>query len=213
MKRIIIQVVLIALAAFLAYLIWDTIQTPIAFEKEKDARYEDVVERLKDIRKAQLAYKDVHEKFSGDWDSLISFVKFDSVPKIRKIGMLTDSMIEAGLDERAAMEKGLIIRDTIKASVLEETFGKEYPIDKISTIPNSGGQKFWLGQTTIVTGSGVSVPVFEARAHNNQILVELKDEYEQQIINLNEQRRKNGRYPGLKVGSVSEPNNNAGNWE
>jgi len=213
MKRIIIQILLLALAAFLAYMIWDTIQTPIRFEKEKDVRYEKVIERLKDIRKAQVAYEDVHEQYSGDWDSLINFVLNDSIPKIRKIGMLTDSMMEAGLTEAKALAKGLIIRDTIRASVLTEVFNPDYPVEKLKIIPNSGGQEFWLAQTIITTGSGVKVPVFEARAHNNQILHELQDEYRQQIINLNEQRRKNNRYPGLKVGSVVEPTNNAGNWE
>ncbi|MBN1926774.1 MAG: hypothetical protein JW798_13145 [Prolixibacteraceae bacterium] len=213
MKKTIIQVVLIALAIVLAYLIWDSVKTPLDFEKERASRYEDVIENLKDIRKAQIAFKDVNGRFCGDWDSLITFVKFDSIPQIRKIGMLTDSMIEAGLDEKAAMKKGLIIRDTIKVSVQEEIFGKEYKIDQLNTIPHSNGEVFWLKQTIITTGSGVKVPVFEARAHNNQILAELLDEYEQEIINLNEQRRKNDRYPGLKVGSVAEPNNNAGNWE
>jgi hypothetical protein len=213
MKRIIIQILLIAAAAFLAYMIWDTIQTPIRFEKEKNIRYEKVIQSLKDIRKAQVAYEDVNGQYSGDWDSLINFVLNDSIPKIRKIGMLTDSMMEAGLTEAEAMKKGLIIRDTIKASVLDEVFSKGYPVEKLKIIPNSGGQEFWLAQTIITTGSGVKVPVFEARAHNNQILYELQDEYRQQIINLNEQRRKNNRYPGLKVGSVIEPTNNAGNWE
>ena len=213
MKRIIIQILLIAAAAFLAYSIWDAIQTPITFEKERKARYNEVVERLKDIRKAQVAYEDVNGYYSGHWDSLINFVKYDSIPKIRKIGMLTDSMMEAGLDEQAAMKKGLIIRDTVKVSVLEEVFSKDYPIDDLKIIPNSGGQTFWLGQTIITTGSGIDVPVFEARAHNNQILVELEDEFKQEITNLNEKNRKNERYPGLKVGSIEEPTNNAGNWE
>lgn len=213
MKRLIIQFVLIIVAAVIAYFIWDSIQTPIDFEKEKDARYEEVIESLKDIRKAQLAYKDVHEVFSGDWDSLINFVKFDSIPQIYKKGMLTDSMVAAGLDEKAALKKGLIIRDTIKASVLSEIFGVDYDIDNLKIIPNSNGEEFWLAQTIITTGSGVKVPVFEARAHNNQILAELINDYSQEVINLNEQRRKNNRYPGLKVGSVEEPNNNGGNWE
>ncbi|MBN2805164.1 MAG: hypothetical protein JXR22_00770 [Prolixibacteraceae bacterium] len=213
MKRIIFQVIAIAVSIILAYLIWDSIQTPIDFTKEKDARYKEVIENLKDIRTAQLAFKDVNNKFCGDWDSLISFVKNDSIPKIRKIGMLTDSMIEAGLDEAKAMKKGLIIRDTIKVSVLEEIFPKDYPIDALRIIPNSGGQEFWMAQTIVTTGSGVKVPVFEARAHNNQILDELQQDYKQEIINLNEQFRKNNRYPGLKVGSVIEPNNNSGNWE
>jgi hypothetical protein len=213
MKRILIQIVLIALAAFLAYMIWDTIQTPITFEKERTKRYETTIERLKDIRKAQVAFREVNGKFSGDWDSLVSFVIFDSIPQVRKIGMLTDSMLEAGLTERTAMLRGLIIRDTIRVSVKEEIFEDKFPVDSLPFIPNSGGQKFWLGQTIITTGSGVKVPVFEARAHNNQILADIYDEYEQEIINLNEQRRKNERYPGLKVGSVVEPNNNSGNWE
>jgi hypothetical protein len=102
---------------------------------------------------------------------------------------------------------------TVKVNVLTEIFAEGYPIDKINIIPGSEGEEFWLGQTIIKTGSGVMVPVFEARAHNNQILKLLIDEYKQEIINLNEQSRKNKRYPGLKVGSVVEPNNNAGNWE
>lgn len=213
MKRIIIQVVLIAAAIFLAYKIWDSIQTPINFTKEKTAKYEAVIESLKDIRKAEIAFKDVNGKFCGDFDSLIHFVKYGQIPKIRKIGMLTDSMIEAGLDEKAAMKQGLIIRDTIKVSVLTEIFSNDYPIEKLKVIPNSGGELFWLGQAVIKTGSGVMVPVFEARAHNNQILKLLVENYKQEIINLNEQSRKNKRYPGLKVGSVIEPNNNTGNWE
>lgn len=213
MKRILIQVVLIGIIVFMAYMLWNTIKTPIDFEKERKVRYEKVIENLIDIRKAQLAFKDVSGQFCGDWDTLVAFVKNDSIPKIRKIGMLTDSMIEAGLDEKAAMKKGLIIRDTVKVSVLEEVFGNDYNVDQLPIIPNSGGEKFWLNQTVITTGSGVKVPVFEARAHNNLILASLEDDYKQQIINLNEQRRKNNRYPGLKVGSVEEPNNNVGNWE
>lgn len=213
MKRIIIQIALVAFIIVLAYMVWDTIETPIKFDKEKNVRYEEVVTRLKDIREAQLAFKNVNERFCGDWDSLIAFIKYDSIPQVRKIGMLTDEMIAKGMSEQDAMKKGLIIRDTIRVSVLDEIFGKDYPIDELKIIPNSGDQIFWLGQTSIITGSGVIVPVFEARAHNNQILAELENEYKQQIINLNEQRRKNERYPGLKVGSISEPNNNAGNWE
>ena len=111
------------------------------------------------------------------------------------------------------MKKGLIVRDTVRVSVLEDVFGLDYPIDEIKVIPNSDGQVYFLAQTIIITGSGIPVPVFEARAHNNQILSSLKEDYEQEIINLNEKSRLNSKYPGLKVGSIEEPNNNAGNWE
>lgn len=64
--------------------------------------------------------------------------------------------------------------------------------------------------TILTTGSGIKVPVFEAKVHNNTVLKNLD---RQLVINLNDQKRTNGKYPGLKVGSVTETNNNAGNWE
>jgi hypothetical protein len=72
MKRIIIQIALLIGAIILAYLIWDSIRTPLDFEKEKKVRYEQVIENLKDIRKAEIAFKDVYGRFCGDWDSLVN---------------------------------------------------------------------------------------------------------------------------------------------
>ena len=43
--------------------------------------------------------------------------------------------------------------------------------------------------------------------------VVLRDLDRQLVINLNDQRRTNEKYPGLKVGSLTETINNAGNWE
>ncbi len=209
--KTVIQIVLIVAAIILAYLIYDSVERPIEFEKAKDARFKVTVQKLKDIRKAELAYKDVNGEFTGDWDTLINFVKHDSLPLVRKIGMLTDSMIEAGLTEETAIKKGLIIRDTINVSVLENIFNESYPIDELNVVPVKGvDAKFHLGATEITTGSGIIVPVFEAKVHNNTILEGLD---EQLIINLNDQKRTNGKYPGLKVGSLTETNNNAGNWE
>ncbi|HDR52105.1 MAG TPA: hypothetical protein ENN90_10895 [Mariniphaga anaerophila] len=209
--RTIIQIVLFIAAVVLAYFIYKGIQRPIEFEKEKDARYEATIERLKDIRKAQVAYRDIHGKFTGSWDTLIHFVKYDSVRNIRKVGELTDSMIEAGLTERKAMELGLLIRDTIRESVLDVLFGPTFDADKLKYIPVADTvAEFTLGANVVTTGSGIKVPVFEAKAHNNIVLRGLDRQY---VINLNEQRRLNDRYPGLKVGSLTETVNNAGNWE
>ncbi|GET23796.1 hypothetical protein [Prolixibacter sp. NT017] len=213
MKKILLQVVLIIAAVVLTYEIYDTVRRPIDFQKEKKVRYDAVVNKLKDIRKAELAYKDVNGKFTGSWDTLLTFVKTDSLPLVRKIGSVTDSMIDAGWTEEKALREGKIIRDTIKVAVLDSVFGKNYPINKLPIIPYSGGKKFFLGAARVKTGSGVDVAVFEARAHNNIILSQLEDEYGQEIINLNEKSRVDGKYPGLKVGSLTEANNNAGNWE
>lgn len=206
-----IQIVLIALVIFLGYEIFRTIDDPIEFKKAQKARYEATTSKLKDIRKAELAFKDENEHFTGDWDSLITFVKHDSLSLVRKIGMLTDSMIDAGWTEQKALRKGRIIRDTLHVSVIDSIFGKDYPIDNLKYIPvKDTVAVFQLGATRIKTGSGIVVPVFEAKAHNNIVLKGLNG---QMIINLNEESRINNKYPGLKVGSLEEVNNNAGNWE
>lgn len=213
MKKILLQVVLIIAAIVLTYKIYDTVRRPIDFKKEKKVRYDAVINKLKDIRKAELAYKDVNGRFTGSWDTLLTFVKHDSLPLVRKIGSLTDSMVDAGWTEEKALREGKIIRDTVRVAVLDSVFGKKFPINKLPIIPYTNGQKFFLGATKVKTGSGVKVDVFEARAHNDIILEQLKKEYEQEIINLNEKCRVDGKYPGLKVGSLKEANNNAGNWE
>jgi len=209
--KTVVQIVLVALVIILSYFLYTSVERPLDFEKEKKDRYEATIARLKDIRKAEIAYKDVHGKFTGNWDSLITFVKTGKLPLVRKIGMLTDSMIEAGWTEKQALKEGKIIRDTIHVSVLDTIFGKGYKIDEIKFVPvKDTVAMFHLGATMITTGSGIKVPVFEARVHNNVVLRKLD---KQQVINLNESKRTNGKYPGLKVGSLEETNNNAGNWE
>jgi hypothetical protein len=209
--KTVIQIVLIAVAIILAFFIFKSIERPVEFEKVKDLRYKTTIERLKDIRKAQLAYKDLHGTFTGSWDTLLNFIENDSLPIIRRIGMLTDSMIDAGWTEQRAIKEGRIIRDTMWVNVKENLFSASFPAAQLKLVPvKDTVAEFQLGATTLTTGSGIKVPVFEARAHNNTILNGLD---RQLVINLNDKSRTNEKYPGLKVGSLSETNNNAGNWE
>jgi hypothetical protein len=181
------------------------------FEKAKTERYDAVIAKLKDIRKAQLAFKDVYGRFTGSWDTLITFVKYDSVKLVRKEGMITDSMAKEGLTEKKAVALGLIVRDTIKQPVLTTVFTEDFDADQLKYIPGIDEKvEFHLGATILTTGSGIKVPIFEAKAHNNTILKGLN---QQLIINLNDQRRVQEKYPGLAVGSLTEANNSSGNWE
>ena len=209
--KTVLQILLFIVAIVLSFFIYKSIQRPIEFEKAKKVRYDATVERLKDIRKAEIAYKEVYGKFTGSLDTLINFINNESVITVRKVGELTDSMVEAGISERKAIEMGLITRDSSRVSALEAVFGKGYDANSLKFIPVPGEpSEFQLGATIIITGSGIGVPVFQAKAHNNVVLRGLD---EQLIINLNDQKRTNEKYPGLMVGSLTETVNNAGNWE
>jgi hypothetical protein len=187
---------------------------PIEFGKIKKQRYDRITEQLKDIRKAEGAYKDVHGKYTGSFDTLISFIKLDSMPLIKSIGSLTDEQVEAGMTEKEAAKKGFITRDTIMIAALDTIFGKEYPIENLRVVPFTKGQsEFKLGAGVFVTGSNVKVQVFEAKISNMDIFADIFEEYREEILEENGNRIRLNKYPGLKVGSLEEANNNAGNWE
>ncbi len=76
-------------------------------------------------------------------------------------------------------------------------------------VPYGNGAIFEMDAKPIPV-SGMDVWVFEAKTPYDVYLTGIND---QEVINLIESQIKRKRYPGLKVGSVEEANNNAGNWE
>lgn len=204
MKKL-IQVGLFILIGVLGYLLVESIAKPIRFKKEQTARYDVVIQKLKDIRTAQMAYKDAYGSFTGSMDTLINFVKNDSLKLIFKQGEIPEEQL-GKITEREAVLQGIIIRDTIPVSVLDSIYPDGYPIDSLRYIPFSDGKLFAMAAGEVVTGSKLKVKVFEAKAPSKHIL---KGMDKQQIINLND----GWEYKGLKVGSLEEANNAAGNWE
>ena len=219
---------LVYAALGLTYYLISGIQAPIDFKKEREYRYSYVIQNLKDIRSAQVAYKDEYGVFTGDFDVLIDFVKFDSLRVARKLGSLPEGVneqmaIDSGItitnlpaiifkdktkelfnveiaqdfeivDEataNTALEIGYLIRDTVKISVKETVFNLDYNADSLAYVPFSTTQaKFTLEAGEIITASKVKVQVFEAID---------TDPFDGNKI--------------LKVGSLEEATNNAGNWE
>lgn len=212
--KTVFQILLAIAILALAFLTYQSINKPLEFEKIKEQRYEKIIESLKNIRKAQVAYKDVHGKYTDNFDELILFIKTDSMPIVRSVGTLTDEQYEAGMTELEAVKKGFIIRDTIMISALDNIFGKNFPIDDLKYVPFTNRKhQFKMGAGEIVTGSLVSVQVFEARVSNMIIFEDVKKEFIDELKEENGMRLRLNRYPGLKVGSLEEANNNAGNWE
>ncbi|PKP05606.1 MAG: hypothetical protein CVU10_09635 [Bacteroidetes bacterium HGW-Bacteroidetes-5] len=201
MKKILIIVVMPIIIIVLGYLIYRSVQQPVIFEKQRKIRESVCVERLKDIRTLQVAYKSRFNKFTGDLDTLIDFYKNGEITIVRQIGSMDDSV---------AVAQKRVFRDSIKISVRDTLLKRPgFIVDSIAYIPFSGGKKMVM-KSIIAKVSGVDVPLFEAGAPFDFLLQGLE---RQLIVNLNADRDLQGRYPGLKVGSIDAPNNNAGNWE
>ena len=209
MKKV-IQIVLAIVIVVLAWLIWDSIQNPIRFNKEKDKRYAATIQRLKDIRTAEIAYKDEYGKFTGSFDTLINFVKNDSMKLVKAEGSLSDDLLAQGWTEAIAVKEGLIKRDTIRIAIKDTLFkSQDFNPDLLWKVPFTENDSFQLG-TANLNVSNLNVNVFEAKVHNDILLHDMDN---QLIVNLNDKMESANNFPGVKVGDLVEPNNNAGNWE
>lgn len=193
--KTVIQIVLALAIVVLAYLIYDSIMEPVRFNKEAARREARIIERLKDIRTAQVAHRTRYGTFLGDLDSLVQFVKNDSIAILRAIGTVPDSLTEA-----EAVRMGIVQRDTIwmpaKDTILANA---RYPLDSLPYIPFSGGKKFTISSSMIERGM-VKLPVFEAYATPDEYMKDL-----QYLVYYT-------RLDGLKVGSLVEASID-GNWE
>jgi hypothetical protein len=158
-RRTVITAVLALVVVVLGYMLYETIAEPIRFQKEKEKRYAKVIERLKQIRTAELTYREVKGKYCGNFDSLIYFLKHDSLPLVKKIGMIPDSLLDS-LTEEEAVRKGLIVRDTVYIPVLDSIL-KGVDVDSIRCVPYTNGAEFTLKAGEIEV-SGTKQPVFEA---------------------------------------------------
>ena len=136
--KLVIQIILLFAIIALSYLLWKSINTPIEFNREKDRREAETIQKLKDIRTAQLAFKSEYSRFTGDFDTLINFLKTDSFSVVKAVGSVPDSMIEElgrRQAELQALKAGLISRDTIRLSVKDSLFHGRYPIDSLRYVP------------------------------------------------------------------------------
>ncbi|MDA3911399.1 MAG: hypothetical protein PF448_08595 [Bacteroidales bacterium] len=205
---IIIQIALLAVIVLFAFLIVKGIQKPIEFDKKRDARFSQVVDRLEDIRTAQVEYKKQNGTYTPDFDTLVNFIQTKSMPVVRKEGFVPDT-----LTEKEAVELEIVTRDTIFIPYMDTLFKDiKYKFSNIRQIPVGTKAKFAMDTATVMTGSKVRVKVFEAKVSTWDILDGLD---EQLIINYNANKYKldEGEEPVLKVGSLKEATNNAGNWE
>lgn len=202
MKKILTYIVFPIIIILLAFLIIRSIQQPVKFNKEKNLREAAAIVKLKDIRTLQVAYKNVNGKFAPCIDSLIDFYNNGKMTVIRSIGSMDDSVAVAqGKVKREAIE--IPVRDTLLKN------RPDFKASELKVIPFSDGDEIIMHET-IKEVSGVDVPLFEAQIPYASLL---KGMDRQLLVNLVYERLETDRFPGLQVGSIENPNNNAGNWE
>ncbi|MCK9480625.1 MAG: hypothetical protein M0R38_02555 [Bacteroidia bacterium] len=149
MSNRIIIVVLLILNGIVGFLIYYSVKKDVDYTMQVRLIDQQVIDRLKEVQKAQLAYKDTKGKFADNFDTLIYFFKNEKYMEIKSIGDLDKDSL-AGLEV-----------DTIYLDPLIEVFGsKEYNIDKIALVPPQDTAKFNIS-AGFIEKNEIKIPVFE----------------------------------------------------
>ncbi len=203
--KIVVNLVLWIIIIALGYFTFMSVYGEIQFNQLKEKRYSAVIDRLIDIRDAELAYKQVNGKFTDNFDELVKFIDNGEFTITQK----RDTTVhDAEMTKRFGvdMTKEIVLTDTLgKRPVRDSLFGADTRYKQMMNVPaGESGAKFKLQ-----AGMLDDIPVFEASVDKEVILHDQDKnlvEKEKQVVSVD---GVNG--PTLTVGSMNEVKT-TGNW-
>ena len=206
-NRKITTYVLYFLSLVLVFLIFRSINSPIKFNEVKNERYSKVIERLKDIRNAQIAFKSVNGIYSNDFEELIKFIDSAEFTITQK---RDSSYMEYDRIYRIDMLREVIVTDTLGfVSVKDSLFANSSDYKNMASIPINGVESLFSLKADVIDKNGYNVPVFEVRVSKDVIL------FDQNKDLLNQEKETvsvdgvNG--PDLVLGSLTDVST-SGSW-
>jgi hypothetical protein len=206
-KKRALELFLWVLSIFFASQIYSSINGPIKFNQVKNDRYTQVIDRLKDIRTAQIAHKDVNGVYANNFDSLVSFIDNGIFTVIEK---RDSSYLEYNRTYRIDMLKEVEIVDTLGfVPVKDSLFGDNESYKMMAKVPIEGTDSEFSIKADIIDKNGYQVPVFEVKVKKDVVLFDQnKDllDQENKVISVD---GVNG--PEIILGSMSDVST-SGNW-
>jgi len=199
----IISLVLLAIAVLLAYKIYDGVMGNIRFHQEKKVRYAKVINKLKIIRDAELAYKRVKGDYSNDFNTLVNFIDNDSFPEVRTHEE-TKTVIERGVSKQVEFK----VTDTIGYNRVILGF-KDKDYKNMMNVPGTDA-KFELATGHVLKGAAeIKTSVFEVKVTKKIVLEGMDKNLIEQEVNVYAVDQVRGAY--VSVGTLEDVKD-SGNW-
>ena len=131
MKKV-LNVVLLAIVVALAYATFSSVNAPLAFDKQRMERDQVVIDRLVDIRTAQVEYRAQNGRYAATFDELISFLD-DSMKVVNKTYILNDKQL--------ALVRDFKVEDTKPKNADEMAFSEDEADQIVLNILNDTNKK------------------------------------------------------------------------
>ena len=192
--RWLVSLALLGVTIFLAFKIYGGIMEPINFAKEKKVRYAKVIKNLKDIRDAEVKYKEVYGTYTNSKDSLIKFIENG------KLALTETKNVEEEVDRGGGIKIKVSRKqvDTIGYEPVMKYF-ENVDYKNMFNVPGTDKQ-FTLATGTVEKVAGLFVPVFEVKTALTDLYMGLSTDNEGYDMT-----------EFLAIGSMEEPTTN-GNW-
>jgi len=188
-------------------MVYTSINAPIKFNEVKKERYLKVIDKLKDIRNAQLAYKSVNGSYANNFDGLIKFIDTAQYTLTQK---RDSSYLQYDRVYRIDMLREVIVIDTLGfSSVKDSLFGNSNRYKNMAQIPINGVDAIFSIKSDMIKKGDYDVHVFEVRVSKDVILFDQNKDLLKQEKALMSVDGVNGPY--LVLGSMTEVSTN-GNW-
>ncbi|MCA0957531.1 MULTISPECIES: hypothetical protein [Flagellimonas] len=195
------------LSIFLGFKIYDSINAPIEFNKVRNERFSKVIDKLKDIRDSQEAYKTVNGKYAGDFESLIKFIDTGSYTITTQ---RDSSFMRYDRAYQIDMQQDTIIIDTLgTVKVKDSLFGADTRYKNMMDVPFAQNNEKFEMKADIIDKSGYKAPVFEAKVKKNVVLYDQPQDLVEKENSYQSVEEVNGTE--IKVGSLTDVSTN-GNW-
>jgi len=205
--KTILQIVLWIICGVLAYLIFQSVNGPIEFEKVRQERFQAVINKLKDIRDSQEAYKSVNGRYAGNFESLIKFVDTGNYTITQQ---RDSSFMRYDKVYQIELQVDTIVVDTLGfVSVKDSLFKNDNSFKTMMDIPYAQNNEKVEMKADIIDKSGYRAPVFEAKVKKDIVLYDQPKDLVGQENARNSVEEVNGEY--VKVGSLVDVSTN-GNW-
>ena len=196
------------LSIFFASQIYSSINGPIKFNKVKNERYAIVINRLKDIRIAQIAHKDVKGYYANNFDDLVSFIDnglFTLIEEKDSSYLAYDRIYRIDM-----LKEVRIVRELGKVSVKDSLFKDNESYKQMAFIPIKGKEdERFLISADIIDKNGYEAHVFEVKVKKDVILYDQNKDLLKQENKVISVDGVNGSE--IVLGSMTEVST-SGNW-
>jgi len=205
--KIVIQLVLWVAIAFLGYKVYDSVYSSVKFQEVKQERFAIAVEKLKDIRKAQAAYKTVTGKYASDYEKL---AKFLDTAKFTIKQQRDSSFIRFDKELRIDRSIDTVVFDILGYESIKDSLFSKTDYRKFDIVEFGEGKSAKIDLTTsVVEKNEILYPVYKAEIAKKELLADQDANYVEQEEKAKSLEEINGTH--ILVGSLDEVNTN-GNW-